>query len=188
MGPSLRRVQPDEGEILAELRLSALMDAPSAFASTHASEASLTADDWARLAGQRASGDEEVTFIAWDGPRPAGLVGAYRSHDNRVELVSVWTAPESCERGIGGALVRAVTAWASGLGVDHVALWVTRGNEQAKRLYERMGFSETVEREPPPSHPDTNELRMILRFSESGADGRASLSPTRHSGAGGSPE
>jgi ribosomal protein S18 acetylase RimI-like enzyme len=167
---SVRRVQPDEGDILAELRLSALLDAPSAFASTHASEASLTRDEWARLAVRRASGDEEVTFIAWDGLRPAGLVGAYRSHDdNRVELVSMWTKPGSRERGIGEALVRAVTAWASALGVDHLALWITRGNEHAKRLYERMGFSETSEIVPLPSDPCINELRMILRFSESPA-------------------
>jgi ribosomal protein S18 acetylase RimI-like enzyme len=168
---SVRRVQPDEGDILAELRLSALLDAPSAFASTHASEVLRTPDDWARLAIRRASGDEEATFIAWDGERPAGLVGAYRSHDDdRVELVSMWTAPASRERGVGHALVQAVVAWASALGVDHVALWVTQGNEQANRLYQRMGFAETGDREPLPSDPCRSELRMILRFPESAAE------------------
>ena len=101
VGHSVRRVHPDEADILAELRLSALLDAPSAFASTHASEALRTPNDWAHLAIRRSSGDEEATFIAWDGDSPAGLIGAYRSHDDdRVELVSMWTAPASRERGV----------------------------------------------------------------------------------------
>jgi GNAT superfamily N-acetyltransferase len=167
----VRRIQPDEGDILAELRLSALLDAPSAFASTHALEASLTTDEWVGLAVRRASGCDEATFIAWDELRPTGLVGACRSHDdNVVELVSMWISPESRERGVGEALVRAVTAWALGLGVDLVALWVTQGNEQARRLYERMGFSETGDVEALPSDPCRDELRMILRFSESVAE------------------
>jgi ribosomal protein S18 acetylase RimI-like enzyme len=99
------------------------------------------------------------------------LVGAYRSHDeNAVELVSMWTSPERRERGVGETLVRAVTAWSSDLRVDLVVLWVTQGNEQARRLYERMGFSETGDIEALPSDPRRNNLRMILRFSESVAE------------------
>jgi hypothetical protein len=105
VGHSVRRVQPDEADILAEVRISALLDTASAFASTHATEVLRTPDDWAHLAIRRSSGDEEATFIAWDGERPAGLVGAFRSQDDdRVELVSMWTAPASRERGVGQVL------------------------------------------------------------------------------------
>jgi hypothetical protein len=42
----IRRLAPDEIEFLKELRLSALADAPSAFASTYEQAAGVADDDW----------------------------------------------------------------------------------------------------------------------------------------------
>jgi len=42
----IRRLGPDEIELLKELRLSALADAPSAFASTYEQAAAVANDDW----------------------------------------------------------------------------------------------------------------------------------------------
>jgi GNAT superfamily N-acetyltransferase len=91
------------------------------------------------------------------------LVGAYRADegDDEIELVSMWTAAEVRRRGVGAALVAALLAWARESGGRQVALWVSRGNDPAMRLYESQGFVATGEYQPLPSDPCRDELRMI---------------------------
>ena len=48
---------------------------------------------------------------------------------------------------------------------ERVELWVTRGNDPARHLYESMGFVETGDHQPLPSDPCKDEIRMVLALS-----------------------
>lgn len=154
---STRRIRADEGSLLRRVRLAALGDEPTAFGSTHAAEATNSADRWTELARERSQGPEHATFFAVDGCDVVGLVGGHRLDDSTIELVSMWTDPAARGRGIGAALVGAVVAWADGAAIE---LWVTRGNDAAGRLYERCGFVTTGDFQSLPSDPCKDEIRM----------------------------
>lgn len=160
----VRRVRADEIDTLREVRLAALSDSPSAFASTYAQERALTDHDWAERARLSASGSERATFLAVDGESVVGLVGGYRRADSsgEVELISMWTDPSARRAGVGRLLVGAVLGWARSVGADRVDLWVVRGNRAAESLYRSLGFTETEECKPVPSDPCREELRMTI--------------------------
>jgi ribosomal protein S18 acetylase RimI-like enzyme len=73
----------------------------------------------------------------------------------------MWVAPAYRGTGVAAELVDAVLAWAESSGAATVALWVTRGNDRAMRLYKRLGFEVTGEVQPLPSDPCKDEIRML---------------------------
>jgi GNAT superfamily N-acetyltransferase len=166
----VRRIRPDEGRALRDVRLAALADAPSAFGSTYARESLLTAEDWTDRARAGSAGSERATFFAVSDDGVVGLVGGFRLEPNsaRVELVSMWTRPVARRAGVGRLLVHAVLDWARTCGVQAVELWVTRGNVGAERLYRAMGFVDAGDYQPLPSDPGREEVRM--RFTCSSPD------------------
>jgi GNAT superfamily N-acetyltransferase len=109
-------------------------------------------------------GLDRVTFFAFVNKEIVGLVGGFRSDAEglTVDLVSMWTSPETRRAGVGRALVGAVLGWAQDVSATRVGLWVMRGNAPAERLYESMGFRATGESRPTPSDPARVELRMTL--------------------------
>jgi GNAT superfamily N-acetyltransferase len=159
----VREVRPDDWEMLRDVRLAALAEAPSAFGSTYAREAGFTEERWRGRISERS-----VTFFALAGPadgtspgagEPAGLAGVF-VEDAAPELVSMWVRPGARGLGLGEALVEAALAWALGRGYPALSLWVTEGNGAARRLYERCGFRATGEAQPLPSDPSVPEIRM----------------------------
>ena len=158
----MRRIRPDDGAALRDVRLAALADAPSAFASTYARESLLTTDDWADRARAGSAGSERATFFAVSDDGIVGLVGGYRPEpaSSRVQLVSMWTLPAARRTGVGRLLVDAVLDWAKTSGAQAVELWVTRGNVGAESLYRAAGFVDAGGYQPLPSDPCKEEVRM----------------------------
>ena len=154
----VREAEPDEWELLRDVRLAALREAPYAFGSTYAREAAFTEEQWrGRLASR------SVTFFAFAGEpanaKPAGLAGVFEE-DGVPEVVSMWVSPAARGHGVGEALVTAAAGWAKARDHDTVYLWVTETNAPARKLYERLGFAPTGERQPLPSDPSLDEIRM----------------------------
>ena len=164
--PTIRRVAPADWEVLKAVRLAALLDSPSAFGSTYASEAARPQSYWEDRAASAASGYQRALFLALDGAEVVGLAGGYGEdpRDPSVDLVSMWTAPAARRSGVARRLVAAVVEWACEAGANKVNLWVTRGNEPASRLYESLGFEPTGDYQPLPSDPCKDEVRMELRL------------------------
>jgi ribosomal protein S18 acetylase RimI-like enzyme len=156
----VRRVTPDDWAELRDVRLAALADAPSAFASTYEREVAFDEAEWRRRIVA------SPWWLARTGDGPVGLVAGYRTDDDGAlrHLVSMWVHPTARGTGVATALVSAVCAWAVADGGRVVSLWVADGNDRARRFYERAGFTGTAERQPLPSNPQVGEERMELRL------------------------
>lgn len=127
----LRVLEVDDWADWRELRLAALLDAPSVFGAKLADwqGAGDTEKRWrARLGGKH-------NVLAYLDGEPAGMVSGM-PHGNGVALISMWVAPFARGRGVGDALVAAVVARADGT----VSLTVKKANLAAAALYRRHGF------------------------------------------------
>jgi GNAT superfamily N-acetyltransferase len=159
----VRATTTTDWQALREICLQALLDAPDAFASTHAREAAFGENEWR----ERASRDG--SFIAFlPEVCPAGLGGGYLAEPEVVELIGMFIRPQARGRGVGRAVIDAIAEWARQQGASTVHLWVTETNSRARLLYERCGLTATAERQPLPSNPAVGELGMMRPL-----DGRA---------------
>lgn len=141
MSISIRRIRPDEGPLLRELRLAALADAPRAFGQRHEEAALLPDAEWAATARAASTGERRAWFFAEDeSKRVVGLVQGRRRPPRDCLLFSMWVAPAARRHGVGRALVQGVADWGAGWGARNVILWVVAGNEEARAFYERIGF------------------------------------------------
>lgn len=165
---TVTRIRTDEAERYRSVRLRALADAPSAFATTLDEALQFPEAVWAERTERAADGPDSTLYLAaGPGPQDIGMVAAIRNtvEPSTAELISMWVAPEARRSGTGAQLVHHVVDWAMESGYRRVELWVTRGNEGAERLYRSLGFVETGDVQPLPSDPCRNELRMRLELS-----------------------
>ncbi len=118
----VREITADDWELMRDVRLTALAEAPYAFGSTYAREVAFGEPQW-----RGRINDRSVTFFAHDDPAaaaPAGLAGVY-VEDGTPDLVSMWVRPGGRGRGVGEALVEAAAGWARARGFSTLFLWVT---------------------------------------------------------------
>jgi GNAT superfamily N-acetyltransferase len=158
----VRETIADEWQILREIRLAALRDAPDAFLSTYAEQVAFEETDWRRMICYGG------TFLAYipdiDTTEPVGIVSGHHEVSDTVELVSMWVRPHARGLSVGEALVAAVIDWACARNATSVHLWVIETNKHARMLYERCGFSPTEECQPLPPSRDLTEVGMIRRL------------------------
>jgi ribosomal protein S18 acetylase RimI-like enzyme len=162
----IHTVQLRDWQDYRDIRLAALKDTPSAFASTWQQEAALTDSQWLERAQRSEDGDTQTIVIAVDDDgRSVGLAGGYRPGDlgADAELISMWVAPDCRGRKISPELVRAVLAWAESHRAGSVGLWVNAANRPAISLYEKEGFRRTGEVAKLPSDPTQQEIHMLRR-------------------------
>jgi RimJ/RimL family protein N-acetyltransferase len=135
----IRRVEPEDWQLLRGVRLRALREDPTAFLATYDQESAFEDAQWQ----DRASQANGASFVAVDGETAEGLAtGLIVENSETVVLVGMWVAPRLRGTGVAGELVDSVVAWARERGVARVRLSVERGNDRAARLYERCGFTE----------------------------------------------
>ena len=152
----VREISADDWELMRDVRLAALAEAPEAFGSTYAREVAFGEEQWRGRISERS-----VTFFAYTDPAesPAGLAGVY-IEDGAADVVSMWVRPGFRGQRIGEALIEAAAAWAKARDYGTLWLWVTDSNDGARRLYQRCGFTATGEQQPLPSNPAVTEIRM----------------------------
>jgi len=155
---SIDRLGGDDWQTLRDLRLAALQESPNAF--------------WAKLSDERRYSREQWTSflgaVAWfvarrgNGP-PIGMAGLLQQ-DPGPELIGMWVAPHERGQGVGAMLTRAVVDLATRQGAPSVGLWVTDGNNNARTMYQRLGFEFTGEWAPLPHDAATGEhgMRIVL--------------------------
>jgi ribosomal protein S18 acetylase RimI-like enzyme len=156
---SIRTLSERDWTEWREMRLAALAEAPSAFASTVA--------EWT------GAGDIEerwrnrlrtvpLNLLAYLDGQPVGMAGATAPASDRVELISMWVTPAARGRGVGDALVDAVISWAREHDVARVALDVREANHSAVALYQRNAFIDVGwASEPTDSFPERRLVREL---------------------------
>lgn len=89
------------------------------------------------------SKDNSTIFVAQDGERLVGFLGAYGGvyRRNRHSIhIAVGILQEYTGKGLGTKLFETVESWARGKGFHRLELIYLCTNERAKGLYEKMGF------------------------------------------------
>jgi GNAT superfamily N-acetyltransferase len=145
MEAQIRRIKPSEWQILRELRLRSLADAPDAFGQTYDNAVSISDEEWQQSARQAAQGDGRTWLIASRDGRDVGLVQGRRRPPDDCLVFSMWVAPEARRAGVGRELLDAVAEWAATWGGIRVVLWVTGANEDGHRFYDSVGFHALTE-------------------------------------------
>lgn len=109
----VRRVRPEDGRALYEIRLLSLATEPSAFCTTHGEEAARGPDVWGERAVRGSQGRGTATFLAWDAADVVGVV------------------------------VMIPEARPSDSGFEEVILHVANWNDEAAAFYAGLGFEFT---------------------------------------------
>jgi ribosomal protein S18 acetylase RimI-like enzyme len=94
---------------------------------------------------ERISKDDSVAFIAFEGEQPLGFVQLYPSFSS-VSMKSSWilndlyVKKETRGRGVGEKLLKTAIQFANETGAKGLFLETARDNDNAQRLYEKIGF------------------------------------------------
>ena len=142
MADRIRSLGPADIDPYRALRLRALREEPTAFASSPEDERQLSIEAVESRLQETAS---QVMLGAFDGDVLVGLSGLLRERRSKplhkAWIVSFYVAPEARRRGLGRRLLEHTLARARTMpGLRQVNLGVNAGNVAARRLYESMGF------------------------------------------------
>lgn len=163
---TIRRLDTNDWTSLREVRLAALRDAPSAFWATWEDEHQYTREDWVHFAGG------VVWFLARHDTPPGAIVGVVgclqrEEFPDEPEIIGMWVVRDQRGSGTADLLIDAAHGWALSQDVHSLGLWVTDGNERARRFYERHRYRSTGERAPLPAGRPGHEHRMRRTWTSS---------------------
>jgi ribosomal protein S18 acetylase RimI-like enzyme len=148
-GVGIRPVRPEEWRRWRETRLRMLRDDADFFSTRYDDMVREPDQTWRDWVAEAAAGDQKTLFVAEEGDRWLGVVGAFaRVNPREVQLISMWVDPTARGRGVARDLILAVAGWAAGRGSTRVVLFVQEANEPAQHLYARAGFRPTGDSAP----------------------------------------
>jgi ribosomal protein S18 acetylase RimI-like enzyme len=135
----IRRLTPADAAVYRDIRLEGLRCNPEAFGSTFEAENARPLTFFSERLGGSAA------FGAFHGSELVGIAGLL-IHEGQKEahkglLVGMYVRPNARKAGVGRRLVETIVEFARQR-VELVQLSVVSENEQARRLYERLGFLE----------------------------------------------
>ncbi|MGL6029964.1 MAG: GNAT family N-acetyltransferase [Legionella sp.] len=153
----VRATQKQDWMILKEIRLTALLDTPTAFGVSYSTAITNSDEQWK----QRASPETQPKFwLAFKDDKAIGMIGAGMDQIGRYNLIAMWVQPESRELGIAESLVNAVKSDAISRGFTEVFLDVSPDNLNASRFYKKHGFVFIGEEKPLASHSNIQVQMM----------------------------
>jgi len=164
--PSGLRVEvltEDEWERLQSIRLTALLEDPSAFLFSHEKEAIYDEQEWR----------QEFSRGQWNimvsDHKDIGLLGVTREEglpEQECYLEYLWVAPRSRRDGGASLLLKTVLTRLQASGIRTVWLYILDGNDPAMQLYQRFGFKSANKRVELEDHPAGGEELLKLRLDE----------------------
>ena len=110
-----------------------------------------TEEGYAWFLGTQLQRDDAVVFVAERDGQVVGYVYAGIEPQSWKELREeagfihdVYVDDRARRGGVATALVEAAAAWLAGRGMPRIVLWTAAPNEPARRLFERLGFRQTM--------------------------------------------
>jgi RimJ/RimL family protein N-acetyltransferase len=135
----IRRLQPADAARYREIRLAGLRSSPEAFGSTYETESAQPLSSFSERLSSSA------VFGAFRGEELLGIAGFFArkgvKEAHKGLLWGMYVRPEARKAGVGRRLVEAVIDFAR-QHVELLQLSLVKENEQARRLYARLGFVE----------------------------------------------
>lgn len=138
-----RLIEPHDAEALRTLRIRALKEYPSAFATSVEEETAVSIDEVAK----QLSDGHSFSFWrgAFDNSILIGILHVFRFQrpkiNHKTMLGGMYIVPEYQKRGIGRMLLEDAISFVKTLdGVEMITLAVTVGNNSARKLYLSTGF------------------------------------------------
>ena len=147
----IHRVTGEDWVSHRDLRLAMLTADPDAFWADLDEARLRTEQQWReeisgpRIHLQARRGDEVLGGIAL---LPTGYTPQHPIPEDRAHIVSLWVRPQVRGTGVSRPLFAAVARLSVELGRPDLRLDVDETNLSAQRLYERLGFTATGERDP----------------------------------------
>jgi RimJ/RimL family protein N-acetyltransferase len=153
----------NEGEwvTLRDMRLAALRESPGAFLSSYSEESAYEEQEW------RAEFGRGEWTLELRNDKAIALVGVTRDQGTppgECYLEYMWVSPGFRRRGVATDLVKNVLRRLLNCGFVTIWLWVLDGNEPARRLYEKCGFTSTRLIQRPNRSPARSEELLRLTF------------------------
>ncbi|WP_256091088.1 MULTISPECIES: GNAT family N-acetyltransferase [unclassified Nostoc] len=141
----IRFLNTQDVVVYRELRLQALRDSPTAFASSYEEESRFSLADFAARLRPHDNSANGIFGAFSDTDKLIGMLGFSRENRlKRVHIGSLWSMyvlPENRGRGVGAALLDEALSHARRLnGLRQIVLTVTTNNLPAASLYSSRGF------------------------------------------------
>lgn len=120
--------------------MASLADAPDAFGQTVGQIRSRADAVWQQAARRSAQGNGRSWFIAVADQQAVGVIQGRRRPPATLLVFSMWVERRYRRRGLGGALIDHVEAWAHAWDGHKTVLWVLKVNRDAIEFYRDLGF------------------------------------------------
>ena len=158
----IRQINPDEWQLLRQVRLAALTDSPKAFAESQEEAEQMPDSLWQQRTHNGAEGRVSFCAVALDESTPIGMAVGLTDAENasRTYLVSMWVAPPHRGTTVALSLLQEVIAWATSLGAEVLIAGVKLGNNRAAAFYQKYGFE--VYNGAKPQHAATSDCDRVL--------------------------
>lgn len=154
---TVRATATPDWRALKAIRLTALLDAPTAFGVSHASAAAQSDEEWQQRAGSSA---QRSFFLAWDRQQAVGIAAQVVNNVGVCNLIAMWVQPEYRGQAVAQQLVEAVKQRAVAGGHRRLVLDVAPENVRAAAFYRKQGFAFLPEWEALDSHPHIQVQKM----------------------------
>ena len=159
----VRAIRVDDWPQVRAIRLEALADTPSAYATTYEEATAFSDSLWIERAKASVAGVEQLTVLGFDGDKAVSLaIGLLRErHDALVTVVvSVYVTPSVRGTGTADRMFPLIHAWGEAHGTTEASLWVEETNARAIGFYQRLGYTMTLDRARIPNDSGLFERRM----------------------------
>jgi ribosomal protein S18 acetylase RimI-like enzyme len=151
----IRRAEPEDWEVVRDIRLRMLREEPDAYASEYQAEARFEPDLWKQRLATAAS------YLAFDDDQAlVGIATGLETGVGDTYVVGMYVAPEARGSGCARQLLDAIAELAIRRHAERLVLEVAASNIRATRSYRSYGFVETGRRRTLERDPSITEIEF----------------------------
>lgn len=160
----IRRTTANDGNLLREIRLASLADAPHAFNTPLQEALALPEEHFVSEALRQSRSELATSFLLFDGEKLAGTVGAFFKdlQPPRPLICALWVTPALRGTSAASRLVKTAVEWLRARGAQNVHAWVADSNVHGQLFYKKLGFHATAEQRPRRRKPEEDETLYRL--------------------------